>query len=77
MAIGGLGKFGDEASFWMTMQMRRSHPVFDVIEVSFLGDGERVLHSVPSRDEADRLVAELSVANARPATFFYWVTRRR
>ncbi len=55
---------------------RRQHPVFDVIQVSFGGGGESLILSVGSRDEADRLVTELSGSNAEPATFFYWVTRQ-
>lgn len=49
--------------------------MFDVIEFSFPGDAERLLRSVSSRDEADRLVEQLNRANAHPSTFFCWVAR--
>lgn len=50
--------------------------MFDVIEFSFPGVSERLLRSVSSRDEADRLVEQLNRTNSHPSTFFCWVTRR-
>lgn len=50
--------------------------MFDVIEFSFPGGAERLLRTVPSRDEADRLVDEFTRTKAAPTTFFCWVTRR-
>ncbi len=50
--------------------------MFDVIEFSFPNGAERLLRSVPSRDEADRLVDEFTRARSAPSTFFCWVARR-
>ena len=50
--------------------------MFDVIEFSFPGGAERLLRSVASRDEADRLVDQLTRTRVGSSTFFCWVTRR-
>ena len=63
-------------AFSNSMRSGRAHLMFDVIEFSFPGDAERLLRSVPSRDEADRLVDQLTRTRAGSSTFFCWVTRR-
>lgn len=50
--------------------------VFDVIRINFLNDTEAVLDSFDCKADADRRLAELTLANRQPSTFYYWVARR-
>ena len=59
-----------------SMRSGRAHLMFDVIEFSFPDGAERLLRSVASRDEADRLVDQLTRTRVGSSTFFCWVTRR-